>query len=426
LRRRTHGPAVGVKARRVCVLTETFYPDVVDGLTLNAYRLAERLIARGQDLFVVTRYMRPGTPAGEIVGTVPIIRIPPRGPLKGIGWRAIGPITYFLARLSYWLIRHADDYDIVMTHGTNVLPIPLAPLRLIGLRKTWVVRAESPMEVWQEISPASAQRMGLSRASPVLRAWRRLRRAVLRRADCVVAISSEIREAFLSVGIDPEKIRCIPNGIDTVKFAPAPPEQKPLSRRELGLPVDKVLVTYTGRLAAAKGLLPLIRVWRELVSRHPSAHLVLVGSGGEHTVDNCESELRQFIATHGLEPAVSLPGQVDNVAEYLRASDLFVLPSEYEGLSLSLLEALACGLPAVATRVGAAPEVLEHERSGILIEPKDPPALERGIEWLLNHRERWPAMAAAARQTVLQNYSLDAVCNAYVRLFQDLRPGDSG
>ena len=178
-------------------------------------------------------------------------------------------------------------------------------------------------------------------------------------------------------------------------------------------------------LAAAKGLLPLIQAWRELVGRHRSAHFVLVGSGGEHTLDNCESELRQFIATHGLEPAVSLPGQ-DNVAEHLRASDLFVLPSEYEGLSRSLLEARACGLPAVATRVGAAPEVLEHKRNGVLIEPKDPPALERGIEWLLNHREQWPAMAAAARQTVLENYSLDAVCNADVRLFQDLRPGDSG
>jgi len=238
---------------------------------------------------------------------------------------------------------------------------------------------------------------------------------LVKRADCIVAISPEIKRALAGFGVPPDRIQSIPNGTDPNQFCPLPRDRALALRGKLSLATDRVIVVYTGRLIGSKGLPLLLEVWNELVAHNKDIQLVLVGTGeGSH--DSCESELRTYVKLHSLKDSVLFTGEVSNVHEYLQASDIFVFPSEHEGFSLSLVEALACGLPSVVTSVGVASELIENYKTGILVNPKDKEGLKGALDWLLHHKEKWPAMKQQARQRGEQ-YSMEVIADRYHALF---------
>jgi UDP-glucose:(heptosyl)LPS alpha-1,3-glucosyltransferase len=118
---------------------------------------------------------------------------------------------------------------------------------------------------------------------------------------------------------------------------------------------------------------------------------------------------------------VSLAGEVDNVHSYLQAADVFVFPSEFEGFGISIIEALACGLPAVVTRVGIALEIIETYKNGILIGPKNPQELHQAMDWLLEHRDLWGTIGMNARNSITEKFSMDAVAGKYLEMFLELQ-----
>jgi len=405
---------------RLCFLTETFYPTIGDGTAVHAYQLARGLSSKGFKLLVFARQTDPPSPEVERVGEIDIRRVFPKGRLKGKGWRALGPLLIFLSKLVLLLIRNSNRYDIIVSFGIKILPIPALLLKL-GARKICIIRAESPMELREDISEESLKKMNLSHVARILKIFQRVRNWTIKQSDCFVAISSEIRKDLLDLGWDPCKVRSIPNGIDTELFCPVSGNEKSLLRQSLNLPTNKDLFVFTGRLAKSKGVLMLIEVWNELVRKFPDVHLVLVGSGsGVLSFDGCEDELIAYLKDHRLERTVSLAGQVNNVQVYLQASDVFVFPSEYEGFGLVIVEALACGLPAVVTRVGVATEHIEDYSNGILVKPKDRTGLLKAMEWLLSHKEQWSGMGTRARDGIKDKYSTAVEAEMYSRMFVEL------
>jgi len=403
---------------RVCLITEAVYPDLIGGIEIQTFAVASRLAERGLAVTLLARRIKPEAPARERFGNLELLRIGPRGILKGSGWGAVAPILGYIAVVLGWLLRHFRRYDAVLAQGVKVLFLPATTVNWLRLRPC-VIKIDSPIELWEEISSESLRKMGLSRSAPPVRLWRATRAALLRRVSHFVVISAEIREALLAVGVDDRRIRFIPNGIDIQRFKPVAAEQKPALRRKLGLPEGPAILNFTGRLSAAKGLMMLLRIWKRLVAEGRSAHLVLVGTGGT-SVDNCEAEMRAFVEENGLGATVTFTGAVSNVPEYLQASDVFVFPSEYEGFPLALFEAMACGLPVASTKVGSARELLVEPEHGALAEPKNPEEMERAIVWMLDHQDRWPAMSAEARRLVTERFSLDAVADQYVALFREV------
>lgn len=402
---------------RICLLAETFYPEAKDGLTQHAYQLAESLISKGAELFVITRKMERESRRFELVGNVPVTRIPPVGRLKGKGWKAVGPLLQLLTIMPLLLIRFRNRYDVIMVSGIRILSIP-AVLMSIAFGKISIIKIESPSELHQEISTESLKKMNLSKSSPMLKLLQAVRNPLVRRADYFVAISSEIKQQLIDIGVDTNKIFCISNGIDITKFSPPSEETRSNLRRKLSLPPDAIIVVYTGRLVRSKGILVLVEIWNKLLRNNSNIHLLLVGSG-KGSFDNCEDELHRYIKEHKLEEHISITGSVDNVNEYLMASNIFVLPSEYEGFSLALLEGLACALPAVATRVGGATDLIQDCRNGILIDPNDKQGLETAIGWMLEKRSEWEAIGKSARERA-ERYSIDVVANKYIDLFERL------
>jgi glycosyltransferase involved in cell wall biosynthesis len=411
-------PRVQAVRPRLCLLSETFVPEVQGGLELHAYELAERLAAGGLPVQVLTRRMRRDAPARGRVGSLPVARIGSGGVLKGKGWRALVPLTWFLTRAAVWLIMARSRCDVVLALGTKVLPIPCLIARLCTGAPV-VLKPESPIEFWQVLSRESLERMRLPMAPAILRRLNRLRSLLVRRADRVVAISDEIRRELLLLGVSEARIEMIPNGIDVARFHPVSPQTKRQCRARLGLPLERIIVIYTGRLSRAKGLMMLVEVWRELVGERSDLHLLIVG-GGAGSFDDCESELRAAIDRHGLSDGVQLTGAVDDVPAYLQAADIYISPSEYEGFGLALIEAMGCGLPAVSTEVGIAADVLGDEIAGRCVPAKDPARFKAALAWLLDRHDDWAAMGAAGRQTVVARYSLDAVADRYLNLLNTL------
>jgi glycosyltransferase involved in cell wall biosynthesis len=195
--------------------------------------------------------------------------------------------------------------------------------------------------------------------------------ALLPRATRAVAVSRPLADQLATLGVAPERIAVVPNGVDPTLFHP---RDQAAARAQLGLPVDARVVVYVGRLVRDKGVIELLQAMAQLAPRHPRLVLVLVGDGAARA--GCEAEAAR------LGPAVRLVGArpLEEVPEWLAASDLFVLPSWNEGTPNVLLEALACGRRAVATRVGGIPDVMTSPSLGEMVEPLNVAALAAAIE----------------------------------------------
>jgi glycosyltransferase involved in cell wall biosynthesis len=398
-------------------LTEAFFPPLVGGQELIASQLAQGLFARGWRVQVITRQSVPASSPRENLQGVEVRRLNPPGMLKGKGLGAIAPVLGFMARLLWILMKDALRYDLVVVSGAKIMPLVVVPVCGL-LRKKCVVRVESYFELHETISTESMRTMGSRRGKLLFSLLESLRNAALRRADAVIAISAQINEELLKRGVAAAKIVPIPNGVSLRKFRPVTRAERSALRSRLGLPDDRVIVLYAGRLARAKGVPLLIDAWPTVLANHPELYLVVVGSGNR-SFDDCEDQVKQRVKQMGLEPQVAFFPETQAVVEYLQAADLWVFPTEYEGFSLALAEAMGCALTVLATRVGAAPQLIQHGRNGFLFAPLELNALIEAFEQALRARDQWPAIGAAAREAVSQ-YDVDLIAMRYAELCRSL------
>ena len=407
-------------APRVCIVCEIFHPEDQGGQGRQAFGLARQLIQQGSRVRVVTRRNFAESSRRETIDGIDITRLPPTGLLKGKGWAAIPRTLHFLVGLFWHLIRHRAEYDVLFVQGVKGVLIPTFAATAV-CRKAYVVKIDAMAELEHALTPESLARMGLSRTSAFARLWSRTRDMLLGRAAAVVAISAEI-EAELRRRFGPTlKVVRVPNGVSPSTAVLS--RSKAELRHDLALP-DGELVIYTGRLSRAKGLMTLLQAWARVAPRHRQAHLVLVG-GGDRSFDNCEEQLRSYVAAEGMRSRVMFTGHVLDVTPYLAASDLFIQCSESEGFGMSLIEALAAGLPSISTSVGVAPEVIVDNRNGWLTPVGDAHAVAAAIEQAFAARTRWSDMSKQARAAVQSKFDFEAVAVRYVELFEQLSTTDT-
>jgi glycosyltransferase involved in cell wall biosynthesis len=239
----------------------------------------------------------------------------------------------------------------------------------------------------------------------------RLYASPLSHYDGVIIFSEEQKALLSDYGVPPEKLHVIPNGVDTRKYCPGPSN----FRRDVNA---EFLVTYMGRVDPEKNVGDLLKVFCDL-SVPPSFKLVIVGDGSE-----CE-RLRDKYETHPQIHFTGWVGSDEKRISILQASDIFVLPSDVEGLSLAMLEAMACGCTVVATDAGADGEALGD--AGILIDPETlQPQLRLALRLLITHREFARSLALRGRERVVRYYSLDANIRRLVHLYRDVLPSNGG
>ena len=394
----------------VCLLTETFHP-VTGGGETQARVLASGLAALGAAVQVITRRSDKMSPRRDCLGPVLLWRVSPTGAGQLKKWGLV--ITALIM-----LLRLRRSYDAIVVCGFRILGIP-AVIAAGLLKKPCLLKADNLGELSGEFLRGGLKRFGLQPSGLLFRSMLKLRHRLLRRATGFVAISAAVEKELVECGIGEEKISRIPNSVDTDRFCPVDGPTRTKLRQKLGIPLTGHIAIYTGRLERTKGLPVLLSAWKNIASRHRDARLLLVGAGGLG-LHNCETELREFVAQNSLDQSVTFVGSVQNVHEYLQASDLFVFPSEREAFGISVIEALACSLPVITTTAGGLSDIVTAGQTAIVFPVGDVEALETAIERVLREEARVREIAAAGRELVIQKYSQSRILEQYARLLADL------
>jgi starch synthase (maltosyl-transferring) len=206
------------------------------------------------------------------------------------------------------------------------------------------------------------------------------------------------------------KICVIPNGIDAAKVA----ESVPADLTQFGIPAGSRTLLFVGRLDPQKGPFVLMAAVRELCPRHADLHVLLVGDGP------LRDTLRAWVAKENLASRVHFAGRRNDVPSLLRAADLFVLPSLWEGLPNVVLEAMAAGTPIVTSRVEGISDLLVDDRTGLIVPPNSAGDLAEAIDRLLADRDHARQMGHSAQHFVRERFTWDHVIAQYEQLYTDL------
>ena len=241
------------------------------------------------------------------------------------------------------------------------------------------------------------------------------RRAMKAMVNHYVAVSQDLAGWLVrTVGVAPARLAQIYNGVDTVRFHPQH------ARFVEGCPPgflvpDALVIGTVGRMQIVKDQLTLVRAFIHLLETVPHAHkvlrLVLVGDGPLH-----EEAIRLLRESH-FEQYAWLPGARSDIPEMLRVLDVFVLPSLAEGISNTILEAMATGLPVIATRVGGNVELVQGAQTGFLVPASDPVAMAQAIRTYLDDRTLLARHGEAARKRAEAEFSLDAMISGYLSVY---------
>ncbi|NOZ64541.1 MAG: glycosyltransferase [Caldiserica bacterium] len=210
-------------------------------------------------------------------------------------------------------------------------------------------------------------------------AQRRMDRVLARFTDKIIAVSKRVKEFYVEeVGLPEEKIEVIYNGVDLNRFEKKVDKEK--KREELAIPENSLLIGTVGRLQPQKDHKTFLKAASLILKKFPRAHFIVVGGG------SLRKELESFAKAIGIEKNVHFLGERKDIEKILPLMDIFVLSSTREGFPITLLEAMACGIPVVATSVGGCPELVKEGETGFLVAPRNPGFLGERVVHLLKNQ----------------------------------------
>ncbi|MGH7813568.1 MAG: glycosyltransferase [Candidatus Binataceae bacterium] len=232
-----------------------------------------------------------------------------------------------------------------------------------------------------------------------------------RAVDCVIAISEGVAGSIAAAGVVRERIAVVPSGVDCERFRPPSPDERAHARAALGIGAEEIVVAAVGALHQRKGHRFLI----EAIASHAETARLRCLIAGDGPLRN---ELEAEIARLGCTARVRLLGRIGDPRELLRAADIFAMPSLKEGLGVAALEAMACGLPVVASAVGGLNEAVVNKRTGIIVAPERSDELAAAIARLAAASELRNEMGAAGRIRAVENYSMETMAAQTLALYR--------
>jgi glycosyltransferase involved in cell wall biosynthesis len=421
-----------VSEPRICFVSESFYP-YIGGMESQARLHIRGLHRRGYATTILTLRHQRAWPIHEELDGAAVVRVAGtlldlRARLPRFARRPLYLLSVVLLAQTLWRYRHQYDlvhvYQLTIVATFSALVCLLARKRMVvGVRGIGAGGSAANSCASGPASLVAIARRGHVKVSPpvggeLAQLWQFGKPAVqvtcilLRLVDAVVLVLSTRSIAHLTTcGYGALPMLLVPNGVDTERFTPlatADPGPKAARADSTGV------VVCVARLAPVKGVDVLLHAWRLVSERAPWARLVLVGGGP------LQPPLERLSVDLELQACVEFAGEQSDALPYLRRAAIAVLPSHGEGLSNALLEAMACGLPCVATRVSGSEDVIQQGVNGLLVEPGDARALADALLTLLCD----PALALSyghtARVTIERHYSHERITDQYVELYRQL------
>jgi glycosyltransferase involved in cell wall biosynthesis len=383
---------------RVLIVTGAYFPEISGG-GLQCRELVLRLQDRVR-FVVLTTAVDETLSAVDRVDGVPVYRI--RVDVRRFASRCLAAL-----RLVWRFARLQRQFEIVHAHSVS-RKSTLVTL----LAKLYRKRLILTLHTGGHDEPQTVRTRG------------RLAYWAYTRADLFVGVSPRLLEQYAASGLPQEKFHFVPNGVDLDRFRPAEPGERQRLRRALGLPVSEPLILFVGFFSREKGPHILFRAWKGLQrTRGIDATLLLIGATrpGLFEVDaDLAQLLKEEARALGLSDRLRFVETTHRIEQYYRASDLFVLPSLREGFPVALLEAMASGLPSIASTLRGSTDVLITPGvNGWLVPPDDAFALEEAMAAALRDETAWLGFGRMARQTVAERYSSVQMAERYHAIYRE-------
>jgi L-malate glycosyltransferase len=381
-------------AVRICYVLSYFHP-IASGAERQALAQGMELVRRGHAVHVVTHAIA-GAARDESCGGVQVHRwVETAGSGRLFGLRFVAGVITALRRLR-------PRYDLIHTHQG------LWEAVATGLGRRWLSGAPTLVQPASSGYYGEAEELLRTRGAPLLR------RAILLNT-AFAAISADIEQQWRSLGVGPERLVRMASGVDAAHFHPVTSSGGGTTAADAGL-LPHPRVVFTGRLHPQKNLDTLLDAWPAVV-RRTGANLILVGEGPDR------ARLEARAGTLGVAAHIQFVGAVDDPAPLLRASDAFALPSVAEGMSNSLLEAMATALPCLASRIGGNSDLLDDGQTGLLLPANVPEAWSSALIGVLEDPGATCRLGGAARRKIEAEFALPGVVDRYVGLYGKMLNG---
>jgi glycosyltransferase involved in cell wall biosynthesis len=345
---------------RICLVTH-YFPPHKGGIEQVSYEQSKRLTQSGYQIDVLTSKFK-GRKLNPIKG-IKIHHYPALNVAKRFG--VPYPIISFKAYKRFTQL--VENCDLVHAHGHVYMSSYMAGMVAKKYKKPFIVTQHNTFIDYQSFLNTAEWLNDLV-----------IGKSVLKNANRIITVSKETLKYVLKLGADKTKTKVIYNGVDVNYFRPINGEK---SREKLGMPKNRKIILSVRRLVYKNGLDTLLETVPHIAQNHPDVLFVVAGKGpSRKLIENRINEL-------GIEDNIKLAGFVPDklLPAYYDAADYFVLPSASgEGLPLVLLEAMACGLPVIATAVGGTPEIIQHMKNGVLVPPRNPEAIAEALSKFLS------------------------------------------
>jgi glycosyltransferase involved in cell wall biosynthesis len=382
---------------RICLLIGHFLP-VYSGASLQAFRLLKQLRLNGYSVCVLT-LLTENLAASEMIDGIAVRRI-----RKPAGDWTPSKVLVFWVRLFFCLVRERKNFDILHVVGAHLQLSVAGPI-------AWLLRKKSLVKL--TLARSDLDKLNTGR-------WGKLQRQCLDRIDRYISISKEITAELQASPLDQQKILEIPNGVDTTLFRPWESEDARQKARKDYHFENEPLALYVGILNQRKGIDLLIEAWHRAKVQHSPGRLLLVGPEANTAPDFFSDKIKRMIALHQLADSIIFWGQEQDVAGLMRACDLLILPSRSEGMPNVVLEAMASGLPVLASNAAGTEIVIESGREGLIFNIDDVEDFAQKLMRLLTRRSLRQELGQAARQRIEGAYSLEIITRRYQELYQQL------
>lgn len=364
------------------------------GQARHVFDLAKGLVERGHEVSVACA--RAEAAARLQRAAIPCYRLPFR------------PVFDFSTLAALVRIIRSSDFDIVHSHGVRAGLVARVAAKLAGgCRIIHTVHAMA-----EDMAPGR----GLS-ALPAKWLYRSVDSRLGKGTEKIITVSEEFRGRTICRIIGPGKVVTVHSGLDLSQFDSLPSPQE--SRHRLGLPIGCKVVGTVARFTKQKNLGYLVKAARIVCAQRDDVCFVLVGDGTEY------DQVKSLAQDQGISHRVFLPGYLGNTAGVLPGFDVFALSSLWEGHPLSLLEAMAAGLPVVATQVNGITETVLHGETGLMVPLDDPVFMADALLTLLADAETSARMGEAGKRRVRDNFSLDKMLRDVEAVYLDIVDRDS-
>jgi glycosyltransferase involved in cell wall biosynthesis len=388
---------IAANQMKLCIFSY-YFPPHFSGAGLYALTLGKELTRRGIQLFFVT-VDNSGLPVHDSYQGFEVYRI------------ADGPKKHGELILWWNLWRRLrtlkNRFDILHASGSTYRNSAVGPIaRLLGKKSLTVVSMAH-----NDLYPIGRTNVG------------RLQTFFLGFVDRYVSLSSQITQEIGALPLDARRAVEIPQGVNLERFAPTDTAVKTALRRKLDLP-ERPSALYVGVFDSRKNVEWLAKAWAKFHAEFPEWCLILVGPTSRDVQDaGLKETLRAFVQEKGLQNDILFRDFTPQVEDFYRATDVFILPSHNEGMPNVVLEAMACGLPCIVTRISGTTDLIAHGVTGMLFDVNSERSFFEALTPLAHNAPLRSDIGQRARERVTDRYSSTRVADRYIQLYQQILDG---